>query len=284
MTTDGLYFLYVDEIYAPNVNNFLRLDRPTIFSHLNHFHFGLGGVVLPASILPGLNMSLKRLQHKFYPSQGDQIFHYVDMLHKRNLFSDLNKNKRKRTSLIDSLKYWVNQAEFKFLAAFIDNHELIKQFGTFDNNGRLVNVNKIPGNIYPKSPALNYNLYSLALKFLLKEFYAYLSSKKYPARGIIVAEARGEAEDLTLRETFYQYQCTSIANIKSHEFRQTIVELFIIYKKQNHAGLQLADMLLYPTYDATVPFHSIRKDHIFEYSKLIRPKLLNKTAISIFPK
>lgn len=285
MTTDSLYFLCVDEIYTPNINSLLKLDRTEIARHTNHLHFGLGGVIIPSSIMPKLNMSLRGLQRRHYPKHDHPIFHYIDMLHNKNLFSNLAVDANKRRSLIDSLKYWIKQTDFKFVAAFIDNHELIKQYGTFDNAGKLVNIKKISGNIYPKSSAHDYNSYSLALKFLLRNFYDFLSSKIYPARGVIVAEARGEQEDLRLRDAFYQYQCTSIGTIKPHEFRQTIIDLFIIHKKQNHAGLQLADMLLYPTYDAVIPYHSSRTDHIIDYRELIKGKLLLRgDAISLFPK
>lgn len=283
MTTDSLYFLCIDEIYTPNINSLLKLDRAEIVRHVNHLHFGLGGVVIPSVIMPKLTMALRGLQKRHYPKHIYPIFHYIDMLHNRNLFSDLAVNARKRRSLLDSLRYWIQQVDFRFVAAFIDNHELIKQYGTFDNTDKLINIKKIRGNIYPKSSALDYNLYSLALKFLLRDFYDYLSSKKYSARGIIIAEARGEGEDLRLRDAFYQYQCTSIGTIKPQEFRQTILDLFIIHKKQNHAGLQLADMLLYSTYDAVIPLHSTRKDHIFEYEVLIKKKLLKRDAISLFP-
>lgn len=283
MITDGLYFLCVDEIYTPNINSLLRLKREEIARHTNHLHFGLGGVVIPSSIMPELNMTLRKLQKRYYSKKKNPIFHYIDILHNRNLFSDLAIDAKKRKSIIDSLKYWISQVGFRFVAAFVDNHELIKQYGTFDKDGRLVNIKKIRGNIYPKSPALDYNLYSLALKFLLKNFYDYLSSKKYAARGIVVAESRGDMEDARLRDVFYQYQCSSIGSIKSHEFRQTIIDVFIIDKNQNHAGLQLADLLLYPTYDAVIPHHSVRTDHLWEYNALIKRKVQGESGITLFP-
>lgn len=280
---DSFYFLCIDEIYTPNLNQFLKLKKTDIFTHLNHWHFGIGGVIISAASLSELNVSLRKLQAKHYPKKISPVLHYNDILHSKDLYSDLAKDPRKKRSFTDSLCYWVNSQEYYFLASFIDSHELIKKYGTFDRDGNIKNIKKIRGNIYPQSLAKDYNLYSLALKFMMKEFYEFLSRKKFPARGIIISEARGKKEDIELRDTFYKLQCGSISTISPTNLRQTIVDLLIVHKNQNHGGLQLADLLLYPTYDAMIPNHSKRNDHFISFDRIIKSKLFNSKSIALFP-
>jgi hypothetical protein len=173
---DDFYFLCIDEIYSPNLNQLLRLEKNKVFSHTNHWHFGLGGIILSASSLADLNMSMRKLQKKYYPKASSPIFHYNDILNNKDLFSNLAVSFSKRKSFIDSLLYWIKSNDYYFLASFIDNHELVKKYGIFNRSGELTQIRKIPGNIYSKSPAKDYNLYSLALKFIMKEFYGFLFS------------------------------------------------------------------------------------------------------------
>jgi hypothetical protein len=100
---------------------------------------------------------------------------------------------------------------------------------------------------------------------------------------MIITEARGEKEDIELRDAFYKLQCGGISTISPKSLRQTIVDLLVVYKKQNHAGLQLADLLLYPTYDAQIPYHSVRTDHFISFESIIRKKLLKANPIAVFP-
>ena len=50
-------------------------------------------------------------------------------------------------------------------------------------------------------------------------------------------------------------------------------------KAQNYIGTQLADMILYPTYDSEVSFHSIRKDHFIDFKKDLKKKLSGNVEI-----
>lgn len=280
---DDFYILCLDEIYAPNLTQLLKLTKEEIFKHPNHWHFGLSGVILPAKQMAKLNLDIHALQKEFYPNKEFSVLHYNDILNNKDCFTDLELDSTKKTTFIKRIRKVVRQTEFKYTAVFIDKHEIIKKYGTFDKTGLTKNIQKIKGNIHPHHSVVDYNLYSLALRLLVKKFYTFLKSHKKPARGLIIAEGIGTKEDTAMREAFYKMQRAGISTISIKDLRQTIVDLLIVYKKQNHGGVQFADLLLYPTYDAKVPSHNTRNDHFLDYETMIKPKLLDEDSIIIFP-
>ena len=112
------------------------------------------------------------------------------------------------------------------------------------------------------------NLYLLCLRYLLVSFYNFISDRLHPARGIIVAEARGKREDDELRTAFQKIYYYGVSSIKPTQFRRIILDLFIVPKTQDYVGTQLADMIVYPVYDGEVPNHSARKDHFINFDTI----------------
>lgn len=273
--TDNLFFLFLDEIYSPNLTEMLKLTKQEIFSPQNHKHFGISGAIISASHLNDFNLKARRIKNRYYPNDENIIFHYVDILHGRESFSDLPKNIKKKQSFCQSISSLIENLDFKYQCVFIDKHELAQKFGIYDKSGKIVKINKIGSNLFPKSSALNYNLYLLCLKSMLEVFFKFLTSQSIQARGIVVTEARGEKEDTELKEAFNKLNINGISSISPKEFRKIILDLFIVPKKQNYIGTQLADLILYPTYDGRVPNHNIRNDHIISYKKILEKKLLN---------
>lgn len=278
---DNLYFLFLDEIYDPNLNSFRRLSKQEIFSHSNHLHFGMSSVYVPASCLNGLYLKSNKIKTKYYQESKGLIFHYIDILNTRDKFSDLAKNNKKSQSFRDSINNFLAQAEFKFNCIFVDKHELIKNFGKFGPDNKVAKIKKIGSNLFPQSPFVNYNLYLLCLRQILIDFYAFLSDKNNSARGMVIAEARGEREDTELREAFNKIYYHGVGKITANKLRNIILDLFIVPKKQNYIGTQLADLVLYPTYDARVPMHGKRTDHFINFEKNLRKKL--KKEVMIIP-
>lgn len=278
---DNLYFLFLDEIYTPNLNDFLKLSKDEIFNHEHHRHFGISGVIVAASSLDNLNFISRRIKNKFYPAKKALIFHYNDILNTKDNFSDLKLIPKKKNSLTTSISSFVKNTDFKYTCVFIDKHELIKKYGIFDKQNRVVRIKKIGSNLFPRSSVVDYNLYLLCLKKVLECFFRFITDRKIRARGIIVAEARGEREDFELREAFHKINCYGISNISPKELRRIILDLFVVPKRLNYLGTQLADLVLYPTYDGVVPNHSIRDDHFISYEKILSTKLLNKTVVIV---
>lgn len=276
--TDNLYFLFLDEIYAPNLNDMLRYKKVEINSQSKHFHFGISGVTVAASCLKDFMKSSERIKHRYYPKKDNLIFHYVDILNNKDNYLDLSKNIKKKASFITSLSAFVRNSDFKYDYVFVDKHELIKKYGIFDKGGNVVKIQKIGSNLFPKSPVHDYNLYLLCLRKMIENFYYFLTNKKHEARGIIVAEARGEREDTELRGAFKKIYYNGVGSISPTDLRKQILELFIVPKKQNYFGTQLADLVLYPTYDGSIPNHNIRTDHFISFKLDLEKKILDRNS------
>lgn len=188
----------------------------------------------------------------------------------------LGKYKNKRTSLVMQLNNFIIKEKFKIIASFVSKDKLALKYGIFPS-GKLERINKIKPNISCQTTPKNINLYDIALKFILSEYYKYLASNK--KRGVIIAEARGEREDSDLLNSFYRFQRLGAGSLSGRELRDKIVDLLIIRKKQNHLGLQLADLITYPLYDYFIPDHNVRNDHVI-YKSSFEKKIL---SIKILP-
>ena len=277
--TDTLYFLFLDEIYTPNLNEFRKLSKEEIFSQNHHHHFGISGTIVAGCEIYDLYSKAKQIKSKYFSKKEKLIFHYTDTLNTKDDFYELRNNKQKFQAYTDSLKSFVVNANFKFSCVFVDKHELIKKFGIFDKSGDIVKINKIGSNLFPKSPFIDYNLYLLCLKQLIVSFYQFITQRQHLARGIIVAEARGEREDNELRTAFQKIYYYGVSSIQPTQLRRVILDLFIVPKTQDYIGTQLADMIIYPTYDFHVPNHSTRKDHFINFDKVLKRKLLEEIKV-----
>lgn len=275
--TDNLYFLFLDEIYDSNLNCFRSLSKDDIHSHLNHWHFGLAGIYLPASRLNDLYIRGNRIKRRYY--SGDIIFHYVDMLNSRDIFADLKANTKKFRSLKASLNDFIKNTPFQYDCMFVDKHELVKKYGIFDSDKKIIKIKKIGSNLFPRSKFIDYNLYLLGLRHLLVNFYTFLTNKKIKARGIIVAEARGKREDTELRQAFNKIYYQGVGQLNATDLRNIVLDLYFVPKTQNYIGTQLADLVLYPTYDATVPNHGTRQDHIIDFKNTLKSKMKNGVVV-----
>lgn len=268
-------FLCIDERDSPNLTEFNGKTRQEIKESKTR-HFGLCGITLSGINYPLLNISGKKIQEKFKQGKNLVPFHYVDILHKREDYSWLLANGDISRSFIDRLNNLAKSTDYKIIGSFIDKNELALQFGKFPNK-KLTIINKIKPNISPATTPKKINLYDISLKFLLKEYFKHLEDKR--RKGLIIAEARGDVEDQALLNSFYKYQILGIGSISGKTLRENILDLLIIKKKQNHIGIQLADLITYPVYDYFVEGHSKRNDHFIK-SNAIENKIL---SINVFP-
>lgn len=277
--TDTLFFLFLDEIYSPNLNEFKLATKKEIIESKIHRHFGLGGVIISASYLHDFYSKAKRIKNRYYPTRKNLIFHYVDMLNAKDDYSDLKVNIKKKRCFYDSVSDFIYSSSYKYVCVYIDKNELLKSYGIFDSSGKAIKIRKIGSNMFPKSPFMGYNLYLLCLKKLIISFYKYISDRSHPARGIIVAEARGQKEDTEMREAFYKIYENGVSSIQATELRRVILDIFIVPKTQNYIGTQIADLVLYPTYDEGVKNHNCRQDHFISFGKRLNKKLIGEVNI-----
>lgn len=267
--------LCLDERDSPNLSELSAKSRAEIKGITNRRHFGLCGVIIPGATFPELNLEGRRIQTRIHGVGRFIPFHYVEILGKKKSYAFIGKSPAKYQSLITLLNQFIKKTKFKILASFIDKQKTALTYGVYKDD-KLVLIKNMPGLNKICGPK-EINLYQLALKRLMLEYYLYLEQKK--RRGLIIAEARGEVEDLRLLEAFYNYQKSGIGKISGKNLRQYIVDLLIIRKSQNHIGLQIADLIAYPLYDSFVPSHNYRNDH-FIHRNTYESKILK---VSVFP-
>ena len=159
---------------------------------------------------------------------------------------------------------------------------MVLKYGNFDSSNFPTYLRKIRGNIFPITKIGDYNLYFLSLRFLLERYHLFLTRKF--GRGVIIAESRGDKEDLQLRDAFDSILRCDVGKLSATDLRCKISDIFLVHKKQNHAGLQLADAIIYPNYDGFVNEHNTRTDHFINFENAIKPKLYKgDESIKIFP-
>jgi len=269
--------LCLDERDSPNLSELKHKTRKEIKSLKNRRYFGLCGVLIPGADYPEMKIAGRRIQEKCHGVNTFKPFHYTEILNNSGDYAHLGINAGKRKGLITRLNNFLDHYNFKIISAFIDKQKLALDYGLFPS-GKLLQIHKIKPGISNINSVKNINLYVICLKFILKDYYEYLVSKR--KRGLIIAEARGEKEDRALLEAFYYFQRLGINSIKGKDLRSYIIDLLIVHKKQNHIGIQIADLVTYPLYDYFVPDHNIRNDHFIK-KDIIGKK---KRWITIFPK
>lgn len=268
--------LCLDERDSPNLAELTSKNISEIKAIVNRRHFGLVGVIIPGATYPDINMEGRRIQEKCHGTNCYKPFHYVDILNNKSEYAFLGTDHAKRQGLIARLNTYVKENKFKIIASFIDKQKLALEYGVF-KNGALSEIRKIKPNMLSSSTPRRINLYELALKNVLLEYYKYLNDRK--KRGIIIAEGRGKVEDQQLLDAFYKYQRIGVSSLSGKELRSYIVDLLVVYKSQNHLGIQLADLVTYPVYDFKVPNHNVRVDHFIKEESL-EGKVL---SVKVFP-
>jgi hypothetical protein len=259
-------FLCLDERDSPNLTELHGKTRKEIRESVNVRYFGLCGITLSGINYP----SLFKQDNNLIP------FHYIDILHKRDEYSWLLNDKGLCRSFLDRLNNLVYSTEYKIIGSFINKNELALQYGTYQN-GKLSIIKKIRPNISPLTTPKKINLYDISLKILLVEYFKYLKDKR--RKGLIIAESRGDYEDANLLNSFYKYQRSGTGSLPGKEIRENILDLLIVKKKQNHIGIQIADLITYPVYDYFIPGHNIRIDHFIKREN-IEKKIL---SLQIYP-
>lgn len=269
-------FLFLDERDSPNLTELKNKSRSDIKSIPNKRFFGLCGITLSGVNYPDLNINGHKLQEKFFGPENYSPLHYYEMLNSCGKFSFVNNGDNRKITK-DRLDSFIKTIDFKIIGSFIDKSALALQYGRFTDS-KFTQISKIKPNLTPITTPSKINLYDVALKFILKDYYSYLKDRH--RKGLIIAEARGEKEDIALLNSFFRFQRIGTGSLSGKEVRENIIDLLVVKKVQNHIGIQLADLITYPFYDYFVPNHNTRNDHLIKKERL-EEKIYK---LSIFPK
>lgn len=229
-----LYYFFLDETG----------DHGLSFIDENFPVFLLCGCLIRGDILRTLEMRLDSLKLKFFGSEA-VILHSRDIRKCEGAFQvlfDLDKKK----VFYDELNLTLGSSEHTIIGAGINKKDYIIRYGKG-----------------AKDP------YALSLSFILERLVFCLDGLDRNSNVKIKVEKRGKKEDRQLLAHYNSVIDTGTYYISSDRFAKRIKEFKFHAKRENIAGLQVADLCAYPLArfiinptESYIPF-SIIKDKIY---------------------
>lgn len=208
--------LYVDESGDHTYKNLEDIRRR---------YLGLIGVAIEFEYYRNeFQPRLEALKQSHFPHDPDEplILHREDLYNRRHAFgvlADPARNSAWERDFID----FVRTARFRLFTVVIDKKAHKERYG---------NAAAHP--------------YHLCLTFLLERYRGYLMY--VGGKGDVLAESRGAKEDLALKAVYQEVWREGTFYISPREFQKVLTtsQLKVKGKKENIAGLQLADLLAHP--------------------------------------
>lgn len=186
----------------------------------NYPLFILGGVIMDYGYAFGeFSRVLANLKERIFGGEK-VILHSSDIRRNRRGFEIL-KSPDKRDAFYQEINRFIEEADFKIIAVAIDKQEHLNRYG-------------------PHA----YNPYHFALEVIVERFIFELRSLRM--KGMIYAESRGPQLDMELLREWNRISQVGTAYTKGEHVRINIIDFKTVNKAQNIAGLQIADLVLYP--------------------------------------
>lgn len=183
--------------------------------------------------------SLEDFKQRHIPHNPDEpiILHRKEIINCSGPFWRL-RDEVKREAFNSDLLTTIEAAEFKLVVVVIDKLELRRRY---------------PDPFHP---------YHMALGFMLQRYCGYLNHVN--RHGDVMAESRGRREDSLLKNAYDHIYVHGDRYHRASFFQQVLTSKHIKLKKKsaNIAGLQLADLLAYPS----------RQEILVEISRIEEPR------------
>lgn len=211
------YRLYVDE---SGDHTFKNLDDPA------KRYLGLTGVMLDTEYYrTDFQPDLKALKQKHFPHNPDEpvVLHRRDMVDRKGPFWRL-RDDAKRIAFDQDFLSFLNTHKYIVITVVIDKKRHVETYGV-----------------------AAYHPYHYCLTALLERYCGLLNYGN--AIGDVLAESRGGGEDEPLKEA-YRFVYENGTRFREADFFQralTSGEIKIKKKEENIAGIQVADLLAYPS-------------------------------------
>ena len=220
------YRLYVDEVG----NSDLGASHDP-----NHRYLSLTGIILELDYVQSTVFpSIEDLKQRYFGSHPDDpiILHRKELVNKKPPFD----------SLYDP---GIEQAF---------NHDLLGLLNDLDYVVITVVIDKLEHQT--RYQAWRFDPYHYCLTVLVERYVLWLQSKN--ARGDVMAESRGGREDRRLKDSFERVVEQGSDFIRPDVFATCLTsrQLKVKSKSNNIAGLQLADLIAYPSYRAALARHN----------------------------
>jgi hypothetical protein len=158
------------------------------------------------------------LKHRLF-GRSDIVLHTADITRNRNGFESL-KMAEVREEFYRSLNEFLRALDFVVVAVSIRKNEHIRRRAE------------------PADP------YHLSLEVILERFYYLLQERN--DHGRVIAESRNRLFDNDLRQEFDRLMSTKRSYVRAARLRSRIEGLEFRHKRENLAGLQIADLVATP--------------------------------------
>jgi len=212
-----LYRLYVDE---SGDHTYYELHDPS------KRHLGVTGIFIAAEYYrTAFQPQLEALKQRHFPHNPDEpvILHREDIINRRRAFWRLRDAEKERAFNTDLLRFMEDQ-DYRIITVVIDKKTHAERYG-----------------------AAAYHPYHYCLAALLERFCGFLNF--YGSTGDVLAESRGGTEDRQLKEAYRAIFNAGTQWRGTEFFRRSLTssDVKLRQKSRNIAGLQLADLLAYPS-------------------------------------
>lgn len=211
------YRLYVDE---SGDHTYYKLEDPA------KRYLGLTGIFIEGEYYrTAFQVEMEKLKQKHFPHSPDEpvILHRADIVNRRGPFWRL-RNVEKEQAFNEDFLQFIKEQNYNIVTVVIDKKAHIEQYGE-----------------------IAYHPYHYCLTALLERYCGFLNFRD--AQGDVLAETRGGREDLQLKEAYRLVYKVGTQWRGSEFFQQALTssEIKLKLKSANIAGLQLCDLLAYPS-------------------------------------
>jgi hypothetical protein len=211
------YRLYIDE---SGDHRYFDLEYP------EKRYLGLTGIIIETEYYRAIfQPNLESLKQKHFPHNPDEpvILHRDDIINKRYSFWRL-RDPEKAIAFNDDILTFVSEQEYLIIIVVIDKKTHIEQHGD-----------------------VAYHPYHYCLAVLLERYCGFLNF--FNAEGDVLAESRGGTEDRHLKQAYKEIYNTGTQQRSAEFFKRALTssEIKLKPKLANIAGLQLSDLLAYPS-------------------------------------
>lgn len=201
----------------------------------NHRYLSLTGVIIDLGYVEAvLHPELEALKQRFFGSHPDEplILHRKELINRKPPFESLRDQAHREefdATILEHLTRW----DYLVITVVIDKLQHMEQYTTW-----------------------RFDPYHYCLKVLLERYV--MTLRRLGAVGDVMAESRGGREDLRLKRSFARVCEDGTEWVGADELRKSLTsgQLKVKPKANNIAGLQLADLIAYPSYREALAEHS----------------------------
>lgn len=219
-----LYRIYIDEVG----NEGMKKSR---IQHSGNRYLSLTGVILEAAYYTEeFYPALFRFKAKYIPGYPDNpvgksyCLHRKDILNKQKGFEFLHDDK-KRVLFSNELLTLVREINYLVISVVLDKSAHLETYGSF-----------------------HYHPYHCCLEIILERYVRFLENRS--SRGDVMIEARDKNKDKELKSVYAKFYKSGTNQIQADRLQSVLTSnsIKIKPKEKNIYGLQLADVVAYPSF------------------------------------